>query len=62
MRTRYLTAKNKPTAQAQPDCVRQTANEFGPGMPTSALRASDPPSSVADFDYTWHKCALTFDG
>jgi hypothetical protein len=37
-------------------------NEFGPDIPNSALRESDLPSSEADFDYTWNKFALTFDG
>ena len=40
----------------------RSENEFGPDIPNDALCESDLPSNDADFEWTWSKFALTFDG
>lgn len=55
LKTDFRTNRNRTTSA-------RSENQFGPDIPNDALCESDLPSNDADFEWTWSKFALTFDG
>ena len=55
LKTDFRTNRNRTTSA-------RSENQFGPDILNDALCESDLPSNDADFEWTWSKFALTFDG